>query len=92
MTGTFVQGSGAGLRVPSLFKDEDLLPWRAPLPPACPTAPFAFRPGAGDFDLADDLIRHSKFGDGVVTRIIDAHKVEILFKDEARTLAQALDA
>jgi hypothetical protein len=37
-----------------------------------------------------DLIRHSKFGDGVVTRIIDAGKVEILFKDEARTLAQGL--
>jgi hypothetical protein len=37
-----------------------------------------------------DLIRHSKFGDGVVTRIIDNAKVEILFKDEARTLAQGL--
>ncbi len=37
-----------------------------------------------------DLIRHTKFGDGVVTRVLDAHKVEILFKDEPRTLAQAL--
>ncbi len=37
-----------------------------------------------------DLLRHKKFGDGVVTRVIDAHKVEVLFKDEARTLAQAL--
>ena len=37
-----------------------------------------------------DLIRHKKFGDGVVTRIIDAHKVEVLFRDEARTLAQAM--
>jgi hypothetical protein len=37
-----------------------------------------------------DLVRHSKFGDGVVVRIIDAGKVEILFKDEARTLAQGL--
>lgn len=37
-----------------------------------------------------ELVRHSKFGDGVVTRIIDANKVEVLFKDEARTLAQAL--
>ncbi len=36
-----------------------------------------------------DLVKHSKFGDGIVTRIIDASKVEILFKDEARTLAQA---
>jgi hypothetical protein len=39
---------------------------------------------------AGELVRHSKFGDGVVTRVVDAHKVEILFKDEARTLAQAL--
>jgi hypothetical protein len=36
------------------------------------------------------LLRHKKFGDGVVTRIIDAHKVEVLFKDEARTLAQGM--
>lgn len=37
-----------------------------------------------------DLVRHSKFGDGVVLRIIEQKKVEILFKDETRTLAQAL--
>jgi hypothetical protein len=37
-----------------------------------------------------DLIRHSKFGDGVVTRVIEGKKVEILFKDDARTLAQGL--
>jgi len=35
-----------------------------------------------------DLIRHKKFGDGLVTRVIDAHKVEVLFRDEAKTLAQ----
>lgn len=37
-----------------------------------------------------DLVKHSKFGDGVVTRIIDGRKVEILFRDEPRTLAQGL--
>jgi hypothetical protein len=37
-----------------------------------------------------DLIRHKKFGDGVVTKILDPKKVEILFKDEPRTLAQGL--
>jgi hypothetical protein len=37
-----------------------------------------------------DLIRHKKFGDGVVSRVIDAHKVEVLFRDEARTLAQGM--
>ena len=37
-----------------------------------------------------ELLKHSKFGDGVVTRIIDGRKIEVLFKDEARTLAQGL--
>ncbi len=38
-----------------------------------------------------DLVRHSKFGDGVVTRILDTKKVEILFREEPKTLAQGLD-
>jgi hypothetical protein len=37
-----------------------------------------------------DLVRHKKFGDGIVTRILDPKKVEILFRDEPRTLAQGL--
>ena len=37
-----------------------------------------------------ELVRHSKFGDGVVTRIVDAKKIEIMFKDESRILAQGL--
>lgn len=37
-----------------------------------------------------ELVHHKKFGDGVVTRVIDAGKVEVLFKDEARTLAQGM--
>jgi hypothetical protein len=37
-----------------------------------------------------DLLRHKKFGDGVVMRVIDAHKVEVLFRDEAKTLAQGM--
>ena len=37
-----------------------------------------------------ELVHHAKFGDGVVTKIVDAHKVEILFKDEHKTLAQGL--
>ncbi len=39
-----------------------------------------------------DLVRHAKFGDGVVTRIVDSGKVEVLFKDEPRILAQGLTA
>jgi hypothetical protein len=37
-----------------------------------------------------ELLRHKKFGDGVVTRVIDAGKIEVLFRDEARILAQAM--
>jgi hypothetical protein len=37
-----------------------------------------------------ELIHHAKFGEGVVTRIVDAAKVEIAFKDETRMLAQNL--
>jgi hypothetical protein len=36
-----------------------------------------------------ELVRHSKFGEGVVTNVVDANKCEILFKDGLRTLAQA---
>lgn len=33
------------------------------------------------------LVHHSKFGDGVVARIIDRGKVEVLFKDGPRIMA-----
>jgi hypothetical protein len=50
-----------------------------------------FRPYRVDETFAEgDLIRHKKFGDGVVVRILDPKKVEVLFKDEPKTLAQAL--
>ena len=38
-----------------------------------------------------DLVKHPKFGDGVVTQVLDKNKVEILFRDEPRRLAQALE-
>lgn len=34
-----------------------------------------------------ELIHHSKFGDGVVAKVIDRGKIEILFKDGPRTMA-----
>jgi len=36
---------------------------------------------------AGELVRHPKFGDGVVSRVIDRGKVEVLFKDGPRTMA-----
>ena len=35
-----------------------------------------------------DLVRHSKFGDGFVSTILDPNKVEIVFEDGSRTMAQ----
>jgi hypothetical protein len=40
-----------------------------------------------NFD-AGELVRHPKFGDGVVARVIDRGKVEVLFKDGPKTMAQ----
>jgi hypothetical protein len=34
-----------------------------------------------------ELVRHPKFGDGVVAKVIDQGKVEILFKDGPRMMA-----
>ncbi len=37
---------------------------------------------------AGELVKHNKFGDGYVVRIVDASKIEVSFRDENRTLAQ----
>jgi hypothetical protein len=37
-----------------------------------------------------ELVRHSRFGDGVVMRVLDAKKIEVLFQAEAKVLAQNL--
>ena len=54
--------------------------------------PNAFKPysikmlfGSGE------LVRHPKFGDGVVARVIDRAKVEILFQDGSRTMAHGIE-
>jgi hypothetical protein len=35
---------------------------------------------------ADELLRHPTLGEGVVTRVIDANKIEVLFREGPRTL------
>lgn len=48
----------------------------------------AFKPFRITLTLAEgELVRHSKFGDGVVAKVIDKGKVEILFQDGPRTMA-----
>lgn len=39
----------------------------------------------------NDLIRHAKFGDGFVARVVDRNKIEVMFRDGLRTLAHGLD-
>lgn len=39
----------------------------------------------------NNLVHHPKFGDGFVVRVIDRAKIEVMFKDGARTLAHGLE-
>ena len=39
-----------------------------------------------------ELVRHTKFGDGVVYTILDANKCEVLFREGMKTLAQSVGA
>jgi hypothetical protein len=51
--------------------------------------PNAFKAySVGGTFSAGDLIRHKLFGDGVIARVIDAKKVEILFEEGPKTMAQ----
>jgi hypothetical protein len=48
----------------------------------------AFKPYRITITLGEgELVHHTKFGDGVVAKVIDRGKVEILFKDGPRTMA-----
>lgn len=38
-----------------------------------------------------DLLRHAKFGDGYVVRVVDKIKIGVMFKDGERTLAHAME-
>jgi hypothetical protein len=38
----------------------------------------------------DDLVKHFKFGDGYVVRVIDVKKIEVMFRDGPRVLAQGI--
>ncbi len=46
----------------------------------------------GSIFAAGDLVRHSKFGDGVVTGVVDTNKIEVLFKEEIKMLAHGVGA
>ena len=56
-----------------------------------PISSFKAYRASQTFSLGE-LIRHGKFGDGYIVRVIDRQKVEVMFKDGPRMLAQALEA
>jgi hypothetical protein len=55
-----------------------------------PISSFKAYRASQTFSLGD-LIRHGKFGDGYIVRVIDRQKVEVMFKDGPRMLAQSLE-
>jgi hypothetical protein len=53
--------------------------------------PSEFRAyGFREVFTANELMRHSKFGDGVVVEVIDRQKIRVLFRDEPRVLAHGV--
>jgi hypothetical protein len=55
-----------------------------------PTAAFKAYSTKSNFGQGE-LVRHPKFGDGVVARVIDRAKIEVLFQDGSRTMAHGLE-
>ena len=52
----------------------------------------AFKPYRVSSNFDDgDLLHHTKFGDGYVIRVIDKNKMEVMFREGPRTLAQGLE-
>jgi hypothetical protein len=46
--------------------------------------------GIREVFTANELMRHTKFGDGIVVEVIDRQKIRVLFRDEARVLAHGV--
>jgi hypothetical protein len=46
--------------------------------------------GIREVFTANELMRHAKFGDGVVLEVVDRQKIRVLFRDEARLLAHGV--
>ena len=59
-----------------------LAPWTSELRPYRAAATFE----------EGDLVNHTRFGVGVVTAVVSPSKIQVLFEDEARTLAQGLSS
>lgn len=67
---------------------ERTVTWEKAIAGRSPSDFVQYRP-ASSFEEGQ-LLRHTKFGDGVVVRMLEGNKIEVLFRDEPRVLAHAL--
>jgi hypothetical protein len=65
-----------------------LLSWEKSIAGKAPGDFRAYR--ISEFFNEGDLIMHKKFGEGIILSVIDAGKVQVLFRDEPRTLAHGM--
>lgn len=79
------RGSGEKLTAAERAERERMTAWERAI---AGQPSQAFKPYRITLTLSlGDLVRHSKFGDGVVSSVVDRGKVEILFQDGPRTMA-----
>jgi hypothetical protein len=56
-------------------------------------SPDEFKPYSITGNFTDkDLIRHKKFGDGVVLQVVDKNKIEVMFREGSKVLAHGMEA
>lgn len=79
--------AGTKASVPRTERSQKLIWERATT--GQPTGAFKAYNVKGTYSTGE-LIRHTRFGDGVIARVIDAQKMEVIFEDGPRTMAQAM--
>ncbi len=82
------RASRASITAPKRREEDLTATWEK----AIAGQPFeAFKPYRIDRTFSKgELVRHNKFGDGVVSTILDANKCEVLFREGMKTLAQSI--
>lgn len=79
------RAAGSKSSVPATQRSAKLV-WEKAIAGQPPNAFKAY--SVGSTFSPGELVRHKLFGDGVIARVIDAKKVEILFEEGPKTMAQ----
>jgi hypothetical protein len=89
-TSTVSRASRTTVTAPKKREEDLVAMWEK----AIAGQPFdAFKPYRIDRTFVrGELVRHTKFGDGVVITILDANKCEVLFREGMKMLAQSVGA